>query len=50
MPRSDHALTQREHDAHRGIATTAIRLGMALISDDEVFRTMPGLVVESRSR
>lgn len=41
--RAGHALYQREHDADRWIAATAIRLGMPLVSNDGVFRDTPGL-------
>jgi predicted nucleic acid-binding protein len=42
-----HALSQREHDADRWIAATAIRLGIPLVSNDGVFAHAPGLVVET---
>ena len=32
-----HALSQREHDADRWIAATALRLGVALVSNDRIF-------------
>lgn len=41
-----HALGQREHDADRWIAATAIRLGIPLVSDT-IFRGAPGLTLES---
>jgi tRNA(fMet)-specific endonuclease VapC len=41
-----HALTQREHDADRWIAATAIRLGIPLVSNDNIFRDVPGLELE----
>jgi len=41
--RVGHALHQREHDADRWIAATAIRLGIPLASNDGVFRETPGL-------
>jgi predicted nucleic acid-binding protein len=37
-----HALGQREHNADRWIAATAIRLGVPLVSNDAVFRGAPG--------
>lgn len=40
-----HALSQREHDADRWIAATAIRLGVPLVSNDGVFNNTPGLKV-----
>lgn len=45
--RKGHALGQREHDADRWIAATALRLGIPLVSHDRVFENTPGLQVES---
>jgi predicted nucleic acid-binding protein len=45
--RAGHALSQREHDADRWIAATAIRLGIPLISNDGVFENAPGLRLET---
>ena len=45
--RVGHALSQRDHDADRWIAATAIRLGIPLVSNDRVFEHAPGLVVET---
>jgi predicted nucleic acid-binding protein len=45
--RVGHALSQREHDADRWIAATAIRLGIQLVSNDGVFERTPGLLVEA---
>jgi predicted nucleic acid-binding protein len=42
-----HALAQREHNADRWIAATALRLGIALVSNDGIFRGVPGLTLES---
>lgn len=42
-----HALAQREHTADRWIAATAIRLGVPLVSNDRIFRSVPGLQLES---
>lgn len=42
-----HALAQREHNADRWIAATAIRLGVPLVSNDQIFRDVPGLTLES---
>jgi len=42
-----HALCQKQHSADLWIAATAIRLGVPLVSDDGIFRGVPGLVVES---
>lgn len=48
--RAGHALAQREHDADRWIAATAIRLGIPLISHDRVFENAPRLTLESAHR
>jgi predicted nucleic acid-binding protein len=40
-------LGQREHNADRWIAATAIRLGVPLVSNDAIFHGMPGLTLES---
>lgn len=45
--KAGHALAQREHDADRWIAATAIRLGLPLVSNDGVFENAPGLVLET---
>ena len=45
--REGHGLSQREHDADRWIAATAIRLGLPLVSNDTIFEDVPGLVLES---
>ena len=42
-----HALAQREHNADRWIAATAIRLGIPLVSNDTIFRQVPGLTLET---
>ncbi len=42
-----HALAQREHNADRWIAATALRLGVPLVSNDGIFRGVPGLALES---
>lgn len=44
--RVGHALSQREHDADRWIAATALRLGVPLVSNDRIFENTPGLTVE----
>jgi predicted nucleic acid-binding protein len=41
-----HALSQREHDADRWVAATAIRLGVPLVSNDGIFENVPELVLE----
>lgn len=45
--RAGHALHQRQHDADRWIAATAVRLGIPLVSNDGVFHDTPGLTLES---
>lgn len=45
--RLGHALGQREHDADRWIAATAIRLGVPLVTDDRIFLNVPRLAVET---
>ena len=45
--RVGHALGQREHNADRWIAATAVRLGIPLVSNDAIFRAVPGLKLES---
>jgi predicted nucleic acid-binding protein len=40
-------LTQREHDADRWIAAIAVRLGIPLVSNDSIFRDVPGLELET---
>lgn len=45
--RLGHALGQREHDADRWIAATALRLRVPLVSHDRVFEGTPGLQLES---
>lgn len=45
--RAGHALSQREHDADRWIAATAIRLGLPLVSNDGIFENTPGLRLET---
>lgn len=42
-----HALAQREHNADRWIAATALRLGIPLVSNDTIFKAVPGLTRES---
>lgn len=44
-----HALAQREHNADRWIAATAVRLGVPLVSNDGIFREVPGLALETLS-
>jgi predicted nucleic acid-binding protein len=45
-----HALGQREHNADRWIAATALRLGVPLVSNDGIFRDVPGLNIETLAR
>lgn len=40
-----HPLGQKVHEADRWIAATALRLEVALVSDDGVFRNVAGLTV-----
>jgi tRNA(fMet)-specific endonuclease VapC len=47
--RIGHALCQREHDADRWIAATALRLSVPLVSNDGVFEDTPGLALETVS-
>lgn len=42
-----HALAQREHNADRWIASTAIRLGIPLVSNDAIFQGAPRLTPET---
>jgi predicted nucleic acid-binding protein len=44
-----HAMAQREHNADRWIAATAIRLGIPLVSNDRIFQDVPGLELETIS-
>ena len=46
--RRGQALGQKGHEADRWIASTAIMLGVELVSDDTVFDDIPGLRVLSR--
>jgi len=48
--RIGHALAQREHNADWWIAATAIRLGIPLVSNDGIFRYVPGLVLETATK
>jgi tRNA(fMet)-specific endonuclease VapC len=41
---------QGDHNPDRWIAATAIRLGVPLISNDTIFRGVPGLALESLAR
>lgn len=43
-----HALADRAHDADRWIASTAMRLGIPLVTHDGVFRNAPGLGLLTR--
>jgi predicted nucleic acid-binding protein len=45
--RVSHALCQREHDADRWIAATALRLDVRSVSNDLIFETTPGLGLEA---
>jgi len=48
--RIGHALHQRDHDADRWVAATAIRLGIPLVSNDQIFKDVPGLELETAPR
>jgi tRNA(fMet)-specific endonuclease VapC len=48
--RIGHALHQRQHDADRWVAATAIRLGIPLVSNDQIFKDVPGLELETAPR
>lgn len=43
-----HALGNKIHEADRWIASTALRLGVPLVSDDGIYAGVERLVVESR--
>lgn len=45
-----HALAQKEHNADRWVAATAIRLNLPLVSNDGIFDDVPGLRVERPPR
>ena len=45
--RKGHALSQRDHDADRWVAATALRLGIPLVSNDGIFVNAPGLELET---
>lgn len=44
-----HALGDKVHEADRWVAATAIALGVELVSRDDVFRNVTGLVVRAPS-
>ena len=46
--RDGHGLGQKIHEADRWIAATALRLRIPLVSDDNIFVGVDGLLVESR--
>lgn len=48
--RLGHALGQRQHDADRWIAATALRLGVPLVSNDRIFNDAPGIRLVSAHR
>jgi predicted nucleic acid-binding protein len=43
--KATHPLIDKIHDSDRWIASTAIRHGVPLISDDRIFRGVPGLTL-----
>lgn len=42
--KAGHGLADKVHEADRWIAATAMRFGLALVSDDSIFDNVPGLV------
>ena len=44
-----HVLAEKSNEADRWIAATAIRLELALVSDDAIFQDTPGLTVVASS-
>lgn len=46
--RSGHALGQKEHDADRWVAATALWLDVPLVAHDGIFRGVQGLALLSR--
>ena len=48
--RIGHPLHQRQHDADRWIAATAIRLAIPLVSNDGIFGDVPRLILETTRR
>ena len=49
--RNGHALSDKIHDSDRWIASTAVRHKIPLISDDKIFRDVPGLdLLQERAR
>lgn len=46
--RIGHALHQRDHDADRWVAATALRLAIPLVSNDHIFANVPGLTLLTR--
>ncbi len=45
--RTGHALGQRDHDADRWIAASALRLRIPPVSNDRIFEGTPGLILEA---
>jgi predicted nucleic acid-binding protein len=43
---SGHPLHQKVHDGDRWVAAAAIRLGVPLVSNDRIFKNVPGLLLE----
>lgn len=46
--RNGHALGQKDHEADRWIAATAIRLGVPLVTHDAIFANVDGLELITR--
>lgn len=44
--RIGHALAQKNHEADRWIAATAIRLDIPLVANDRIYDNVPGLRIE----
>lgn len=45
--RVGHPLHQKIHDGDRWVAASAIRLGIPLVSNDNIFKNVPGLALET---
>jgi hypothetical protein len=45
--RIGHPLCQREHDADRWVAATALPLGISPVSNDRIFEDAPGMMLEA---
>lgn len=45
--RAGHPLAQREHNADRWIAATALRLNIPLVAHDRIYKNVPRLTLET---